>query len=84
MFFLQVQVRSMGYSNTKKQRTKAMSTEKADILLRKYQGLRVVQKAFFKTRDGSKLAEAKNMERDLDKVHQYFDERYGVQQGLAL
>jgi len=75
----------MGYSNTKKQRTKAMSTEKADILLRKYQGLRVVQKAFFKTRDGSKLAEAKNMERDLDKeVQQYFDERYGVQQGLAL
>ncbi|HRA18796.1 MAG TPA: hypothetical protein PLZ24_16805 [Flavobacteriales bacterium] len=75
----------MGYSNTKKQRTKAMSTEKADILLRKYQELRVVQKAFFKTRDGSKLAEAKNMERDLDKeVQQYFDERYGVQQGLVL
>jgi hypothetical protein len=62
-----------------------MSTEKADTLLRKYQELRVVQKAFFKTRDGSKLAEAKNMERDLDKeVQQYFDERYGVQQGLAL
>lgn len=62
-----------------------MSTEKADTLLRKYQELRTVQKAFFKTRDGSKLTEAKSMERELDKgVQQYFDERYGVQTGMEL
>lgn len=61
----------------------------ADELLREYQILRGIQKAYFKTRRHEDLDTAKNLERALDKdVKEYFEEqdwkKYGRQTGMEL
>lgn len=57
-----------------------------DELLRQYQELRTVQKAYFKDRRSEDLQAAKLMERELDKaVQAYFDrEKNGEQATLEL
>ena len=58
-------------------------------LLREYQALRQVQKAYFKNRSQGDLELAKGMERELDKkVKDYFEEKarekYGKQETFEL